>query len=83
MAKHATTTALVTGANSGVGLETARQMAEAGWGKVLLACRTLEKAELSRLKLQERTGKDPFGCLAIDTSEVASANLARGGCPPA
>ena len=38
-------TALVTGANSGLGLEAAAQLAEEGWGTVILACRTVEKAE--------------------------------------
>ena len=41
-------TALVTGANSGLGFEAAAQLAEAGYGRVILACRTLEKAETAR-----------------------------------
>ena len=69
-------TALVTGANSGLGFEAAAQLADAGWGKVILACRSVEKAEAARAKLVERTGKDPFDVLAMDTSEVASANAA-------
>ncbi|MCH8816023.1 MAG: SDR family NAD(P)-dependent oxidoreductase [Chloroflexi bacterium] len=78
-------TALVTGANSGLGFEAAAQLAEAGWGKVILACRTEAKAEAARVRLVERTGKDSFDLLAVDTSEVASANTAcdqlreRGG----
>ncbi len=69
-------TVLVAGANSGLGFEAAAQLAEAGWGKVILACRTVEKAEAAKAKLVERTGKDPFSVLAVDTSEVASANAA-------
>ena len=69
-------TALVTGANAGLGLEAAGQLAEAGWGKVILACRTIDKAEAARTQLIERTGRDPFSTLAIDTSEIASANAA-------
>jgi NAD(P)-dependent dehydrogenase (short-subunit alcohol dehydrogenase family) len=69
-------TALVTGANSGLGFEAEAQLAEAGWGKVILACRSIEKAEAARAQLVERTGKDPFDVLAVDTSEVASANAA-------
>ena len=69
-------TVLVTGANSGVGFEAARQLAEAGWGKVILACRTEDKAEAARARLVEHTGKDPFSVLAVDTSEVASAKAA-------
>ena len=69
-------TALVTGANSGLGFEAAAQLAEAGWGKVILACRTIEKAEAAAAQLVERTGKNPFDALAVDTSEVSSARAA-------
>ena len=69
-------TVLITGSNSGIGFEAAAQLAEAGWGNVILACRTEEKAETARKLLVERTGKDPFKVLAIDTSEVDSANAA-------
>lgn len=72
----ATKTVLVTGANSGLGFEAAAQLAERGWGTVILACRTKAKAEGAREKLIERTGKDVFVTLAIDTSEVASAQAA-------
>ncbi len=69
-------TALVTGANSGLGFEAAAQLAEAGWGKVILACRTTAKAEAAAAQLVERTGKNPFDTLEIDTSEVSSARAA-------
>ena len=38
-------TALITGANSGLGFEAASQLAELGYRRVILACRTLEKAQ--------------------------------------
>ena len=44
-------TALVTGANSGLGFEAAAQLAEAGYARVILACRTLAKAEGARRAL--------------------------------
>ena len=69
-------TVLVTGANSGVGFEAAAQLAESGWGTVILACRTVEKAEAARAELRERVGKDVFATLAIDTSEAAAAQSA-------
>jgi len=69
-------TALVTGANSGVGLETSAQLAENGWSHVILACRSVEKAEKARKELVARVKSDPFATLAIDTSEVDSANRA-------
>lgn len=73
---RSTHTALVTGANSGLGFEAAAQLAEAGWGTVILACRSLDKAAGAKAALAERTGKDPFETLAVDTSEAASAHAA-------
>lgn len=67
---------LITGANSGVGFEAAAQFAEAGYRRVILACRTIAKAEQARELLRARTGKDVFDVLAIDTSEVISARKA-------
>ena len=46
---HANHTALVTGANAGLGFDAATQLAERGYGHVILACRTIEKAEAARL----------------------------------
>ncbi len=69
-------TVLVTGANSGVGFEAAAQLAESGWGTVILACRTIEKAEAARAALRDRVGKDVFVTLAIDTSEAKAAQAA-------
>jgi NAD(P)-dependent dehydrogenase (short-subunit alcohol dehydrogenase family) len=70
---HTHKTALVTGANSGLGFEAAAQLATDGWGKIILACRSVEKAKDARRLLVDRTGADPFDTLAIDTSNVASA----------
>ncbi len=69
-------TVLVTGANSGVGFEAAAQLAEAGWGTVILACRSEAKGEAARKQLIERVGKDVFVTLVIDTAEVTSAHAA-------
>jgi NAD(P)-dependent dehydrogenase (short-subunit alcohol dehydrogenase family) len=69
-------TALVTGANSGLGFEAAAQLAEAGYARVILACRTLAKAEGARRALAERVGSDPFETLEVDVSSVESAKAA-------
>lgn len=66
-------TVLVTGATSGVGFEAAAQFAEAGYGHVILSGRTPAKAEEARARLVERTGRDVFSTVAVDTAEVASA----------
>lgn len=76
--------ALVTGANSGVGLETAFQLAKAGYGRVLLGCRTTEKAEAARAALAARGAADVLEALAVDVAdagasiEAAEAVVARG-----
>jgi NAD(P)-dependent dehydrogenase (short-subunit alcohol dehydrogenase family) len=64
-----TRTALVTGANRGLGLETARQLARLGY-RVLLAARDLGKAEAAARRLREE-GLDvlPF---ELDVSSDAS-----------
>lgn len=66
-------TALVTGANSGIGFETAYQLESSGYDKVILACRTIEKGEAARKLLIKRGCTDVFETLAVDVSEVKSA----------
>ncbi len=84
--QFASKTALVTGANSGLGFEAAAQLAEAGYGRVILACRTFPKAEGAKQALAERVGSDPFETLAVDvgsikSAEAASAELVKRGHP--
>jgi len=69
-------TALVTGANSGIGFETAYQLEAAGYKKVILGCRTLEKGETARKLLIEKGSKDVFETIAVDVSEPKSALFA-------
>jgi len=66
-------TVLVTGANSGIGFEAAHQLARAGYNKVILGCRTVEKGETARKQLIERSNKDVFEVIAVDVSEANSA----------
>lgn len=63
----------MTGANSGIGFETAYQLEAAGYGKVILACRTLEKCESARKGLMDRGYKDIFDTVAVDVCEAQSA----------
>jgi NAD(P)-dependent dehydrogenase (short-subunit alcohol dehydrogenase family) len=69
-------TALVTGANSGIGFETVQQLAKLGYGNIILATRTLEKADNTAKLLRDEGYGDVFSSLAIDTSDVGSARLA-------
>ena len=73
---HERHTALVTGANAGLGFDAATQLAERGYGHVILACRTIEKAEAARQQLAERVGKDVFDVLAIDVADLDVSKLA-------
>ena len=80
-----TRTALVTGASSGLGFETAAQLAEQGYGRVIITGRTEDKAETARRALVDRTDQDVFEPLALDnghldTVDAAATRLAdRGG----
>jgi NAD(P)-dependent dehydrogenase (short-subunit alcohol dehydrogenase family) len=74
--QFANKTALVTGANSGLGFEAAAQLAEAGYGRVVLACRSRDKAEAAKRALAERVGSDPFETLEVDVSSIESAQAA-------
>ncbi len=80
-----TQTALVTGATSGLGFEAASQLAERGYGSVIVTGRTKAKARDARDRLMTRTGRNVFESLELDLDEIASAEAAaealieRGG----
>ena len=73
---HQQRSALVTGANSGLGFEAARQLAELGYQSIVLACRTEAKADKARTELVTATGVDPFSTLEIDVAEIQSSRAA-------
>jgi len=64
-------TAVVTGANSGIGLETAIALAAAG-AKVVLACRNPAKASAALEKLRERAPGADASLMTLDLSSLAS-----------
>jgi NAD(P)-dependent dehydrogenase (short-subunit alcohol dehydrogenase family) len=66
-------TALVTGANSGLGLVTARELARKG-AAVVLACRNLEKGEGAR---QEVESQVPGARLELEELDLASLDSVR------
>jgi NAD(P)-dependent dehydrogenase (short-subunit alcohol dehydrogenase family) len=77
-------TALVTGASSGIGMEASAQLAERGYGRVIVTARTNEKAEAARDALYVRTGMDVFEPLTLendhlDTVDAAAKTLADKG----
>lgn len=71
-----TRTALVTGATSGLGLETAAQLAAEGYGRVIITARTDAKAGVARDQLIERTGKDVFETLTLDNGHLDTVEAA-------
>lgn len=59
--------ALVTGANTGLGYQTALELAKLDF-TVILACRNLQKAERSRLQIIAASSNEKLHCLALDLS---------------
>ena len=71
------TSILITGANVGLGKETARQLAlKPETERIILACRNIIKAEAAKLDLEKSTGKSIFEILIIDVSNVNSVKKA-------
>jgi NAD(P)-dependent dehydrogenase (short-subunit alcohol dehydrogenase family) len=68
---------LITGANVGLGKETARQLAlKEETKRVILFCRNQAKAEAAKKELEEQTGKKIFGIIIGDVSDADSVRKA-------
>ncbi len=64
---------MITGANAGIGKETARQLAlKQETEKIYLACRNIEKAKAAKKSLEESTGRSIFEILIMDVSDTDS-----------
>jgi NAD(P)-dependent dehydrogenase (short-subunit alcohol dehydrogenase family) len=63
--------AVVTGANAGIGFETALALYEAG-AQVVLACRNLKSAELAMTSMQEKKGKGKLEVALLDLSSLTA-----------
>jgi len=72
--------ALITGANAGLGKEVARQLAlREGVEKIYLGCRNESKAQAAKQELEQRTGKYVFEIILMDVSDVKSVRSAAAG----
>ena len=64
-------TCVVTGANTGIGKETARGLAARG-ARVIMACRSLDKARPVLDELRAATGNDRLELIGLDLADLAS-----------
>jgi WW domain-containing oxidoreductase len=62
---------VVTGANTGIGFETARSLAAAG-ARVILACRSAEKGQVAVAKILQLHPQSQAECMPLDLSSVDS-----------
>jgi NAD(P)-dependent dehydrogenase (short-subunit alcohol dehydrogenase family) len=75
--------ALITGANTGLGKDLARQLAlRDDFDKIYLACRNPAKARAAKNDLITRTGKSMFEVLVLDTSDLDSVRSAVRAIEP-
>lgn len=71
---------LITGANTGLGKEAARQLALIHeTEKIYLGCRNREKAEEAKKSLEDLTGRSIFEIILLDISDAASVRAAVKG----
>jgi NAD(P)-dependent dehydrogenase (short-subunit alcohol dehydrogenase family) len=68
-------TAVVTGANSGIGFETARMLAERG-ARVVLACRSLDKAAVARDTIRATAPDAELSLVRLDLASAESVRAA-------
>jgi len=76
MNDHTNHIALVTGATSGLGREAAVQLAEAGYGRVIVTGRTGDKARAAAGELTARAGRPVFQAIALDLGDPRSVRAA-------
>ena len=73
MSTHPRKTALITGANAGIGKEVARQLAlRPEFARIHLACRNLERAKTAQAELEAGTGRRIFDIVLMDVADPGS-----------
>ncbi|KXJ92879.1 short chain dehydrogenase [Microdochium bolleyi] len=71
-------TVIVTGANGGLGLETARHFVRLNAARVIMGCRNLEKAEAAKADIESTTGRP--GVLDIWSIDLTSFDSVKDFC---
>ena len=66
---------IITGGNSGIGYQSAKQLAEKGWS-VTLFCRRKEAAEQACEKIRQQTGNLHVDYILVDLSDLESIKKA-------
>ncbi|XP_061661184.1 retinol dehydrogenase 12, like [Syngnathoides biaculeatus] len=64
-------TVLITGANTGIGLEAAADLATRG-ARIIMACRDMEKAQAAIKEVKERSLNQNVVCMKLDLSDTKS-----------
>jgi NAD(P)-dependent dehydrogenase (short-subunit alcohol dehydrogenase family) len=73
-------TALITGANVGIGKDIARQLAlRPEIARVHLACRNLDRAKAARAELEAETGRRIFDIVLMDVADPGSVRAGLAG----
>ncbi len=65
-------TVVITGANSGLGFETAKKTAKNRDFRVILACRNMEKGKKAEEEIIRETGNENVAAMQLDTSSLES-----------
>ena len=66
-------TALITGANAGIGKEVARQLAlRPEMARIYLACRNQDRATTAKAELEAETGRRIFDIVLMDVADLGS-----------
>lgn len=64
-------TVVITGANTGIGKETAIDLAKRG-ARIIMACRDMEKAQAALKEVIEKSGNENVACMKLDLSDSKS-----------
>ncbi|KAL2852452.1 hypothetical protein BJY01DRAFT_96757 [Aspergillus pseudoustus] len=67
-------TVIITGSNTGIGLETARHISRLGAHKVILAVRNLASGEAAKQSIETSTGRAPGTCVEVWHLDLADTH---------